>query len=193
MECTWIIRGRGWSRSATIQPISVLLIRFSADAWGPLPAVTEEPDGPLTLWLRTAVFLPTGKSIAGAGPHGIAQVDLHELHCVPPLNASGKHEFPWAQFPALAAKAVAWIEEKAKELDGHTLLLGTAMPQEVGLGLGIHAGQVARRSVWPAQLWPVVFDWGKHDLVVPNLQLGTAAVDPSARQFRRGDSHPGKA
>jgi hypothetical protein len=178
LEATRMARG-GWFRPAAVRPISVLLIRFSAEQWGPLPPVTQQPDGPLTLGLRTAVHLPTGKSIAGKGPHGVAQVELHELRCVPPRHASGKHEFPWDQFPALAAKAAAWIEEKTKELDGHTLLLGTALPQEVGLGLGILAGRVSRRSVWPARLWPIVFDPGKRDLVVPNLQLGSVAVDPA--------------
>jgi hypothetical protein len=107
------------------------------------------------------------------------EVRLHELRCVPPLTASGERRFPWDQYPALAAEAAAWIHRKAKELGGDTLLLGTAMPQEVGLGLGIHAGQVSRRSSWPTRLWPIVFDPGKRDLVVPDLQLGALAVDPA--------------
>lgn len=171
LEYSWIARRGGWVRHRAVAgQISVLLIRFSAEEWGPLPAVTEQPDGPLALHLRTAVSLPTG---------GSSQVGLHELRCVPPLDASGRRQFPWDQFPALVAEAAAWIERKANELDGHTLLLGTAMPQEAGLGLGILAGQVSRHSRWPARLWPIILDPGKRDLAVPNLQLGSAAVDPA--------------
>jgi hypothetical protein len=172
LEYSWIAQRRGWTRRRAVAgEISVLLIRFSASGWGPLPPVGEQPPGePLTLRLRTAVRLPA----VGSSP-----VAIHELRCVPPLTASGERQFPWDQFPALAAKAAAWIEDKAQELDGHTLVLGTLVPQEVGLGLGIHAGQVSRRVSWPALLWPVVLDPSKRDLVVPNLQLGSAAVDPA--------------
>lgn len=178
LEHAWIARQRGWTRRrAAPGQISVLLVRFSASDWGPLPPVAEQPpDEPLTLTLRTAVSLPD----VGSSP-----VAIHELRCVPPLTASGDRQFPWDRFPALAAKAAAWIEEKAKELDGHTLLLGTLMPQEVGLGIGIHAGQVSRRSGWPARLWPIVLDPRKGDLAIPDLQLGSAAVDP-ARSDDRG-------
>jgi hypothetical protein len=186
LEYSWIPRRRGWYGSHP--PISVLLIRFSAEEWGPLPPVAEQPDGPLTVRLRIAVPLsplPRGaRTEAGNSPRALpkvteVQTTLHELRCVPPLNASGERRFPWDQYPALAAEAAAWIQRKARELDGDTLLLGAAMPQEVGLGLGIHAGQVSRRSRWPTRLWPIVFDPGKRDLVAPNLQLGALAVDPA--------------
>ena len=186
LECSWIPRRQGWYGS--LPPISVLLIRFSAEEWGPLPPVAEQPDGPLTLLLRIAVPLPPVPQGAltetGDSPQVLPQVTemevrLHELRCVPPLTASGERRFPWDQYPALAAEAAAWVQRKAKELEGDTLLLGSAMPQEVGLGLGLQAGQVSRRSSWPTRLWPIVFDPGKRDLVVPNLQLGTLAVDPA--------------
>lgn len=171
LDCTGIPREGGPARHrGAAGQISVLLVRFSASDWGPLPPVAEQPpDGPLTLHLRTAVSLPAVDSA----------IDLHELRCVPPLTASGERQFPWEQFPALVAKAAGWIEDKAKELDGHTLLLGTLMPQEAGLGLGILAGQVSRRSRWPARLWPIVKDPGKGDLAVPGVQLGSVAVDPA--------------
>lgn len=179
LEDTRIAPQRGTVSRGAVRPVAVLLLRFSAEEWGPLPPVTEEPEGPLTLRLRTAVHLPVGGPGPGRGPDGKPQVDIYELRCVPPLNTVDQPEFPWDQFPALAAKAAAWIEAKAKELGDHTLLLGTAMPQEVSLGLGIHAGQVSRRSAWPAELWPIVFNPGTRGLVAPNLQLGTVAVDPA--------------
>lgn len=161
-------RGGGTRRGTDGRKVSVLLLRFSAAEWGPLPAVTEPaPHNPLALALSFAVsVLPPGSSPA----------EVHELRCVPPDTPSGA-QFPWEQFPALAAEASAWIERKTKKLDGHTLLLGTLLPQEVGLGLGILAGQESRRASWPDHLWPILRD-PRGGLVVPNLNLGKAALDP---------------
>ncbi len=145
--------------------ISVLLIRFSSRDWGPLPEVAASPPGGrLALHLYDAV----GLAVAGA-----SQTEVHELRCVPPGQV-----FPWRDFPALAAAAAAWIERKATELAGRTLLLATLMPQEVGLGLGILAGQESRRAGWPVRLWPVVFEPSRREHVIPNLDLGSAAIDP---------------
>lgn len=163
--------GRASRRTTTAGPISVLLIRFSAAAWGPLPAVAEAaPADPLTLRLRIA---------AGDLAQGTFPADIHELRCIP-STAPFVAQFPWPSFPALAARASAWIEGKAKELDGHTLLLGTLVPQEVGLGLGILAGHEYHRPSWPDRLWPIVRDARDGGLVVPHLNLGQAALAPSA-------------
>ena len=136
-----------------------------------MPAVTEAaPRDPLTLRLRFA---------AGDLTQGTFPADIHELRCIPPTAASVA-QFPWPSFPALAAKASAWIARKAKELDGHTLLLGTLVPQEVGLGLGILAGHEFNRASWPDHLWPIVRDARYGVLVVPHLDLGEAALAPSA-------------
>jgi hypothetical protein len=163
-------RGGGTRRSANGRKVSVLLLRFSASAWGPLPAATEQaPQDPLTLGLSFAISVL---------PPGSWPAEVHELRCVPPDAPFGA-QFPWQHFPALAAEAFVWIERKAKELDGHTLLLGTLLPQEVGLGLGILAGQESRRASWPDHLWPIVRDPRDGALVVPNLNLGKAALDPA--------------
>lgn len=171
-EFTWetelTISRHGRSRTRTGGGgVSVLLVRFSRFDWGPLPGVTTVPpvEGPLGLRLYDA---------AGVIPADASRADLHELRCLPPES-----QFQWRDFPALAAEAASWIERKAKELSGHTLLLGTLMPQEVGLGLGVLAGQEARRAGWPAHLWPMVLEPGKRELVIPHLDLGSAAVDPA--------------
>ncbi|MGH3289273.1 MAG: hypothetical protein ACRDPD_32120, partial [Streptosporangiaceae bacterium] len=158
---------RGRSRAgAEDAGVSVLLVRFGGQEWGPLPAVTVPlpDDHRLDLHLHDA---------AGVAPAGVSRVDLHELRCVPPGAL-----FPWQDFPALAAAAAAWIEQKTKELPGRTILLGTIMPPEVGLGLGILAGQESRRSAWPRHLWPIIREPAKGELVVPHLDLGAASVDP---------------
>lgn len=155
-------------RSTNGRKISILVLRFSASAWGPLPPVTEAmPLDPVALRLSFA---------ANALPPGSSPGEIHELRCVPPGGPSGA-QFPWQQFPALAAEASAWIERKAKELDGHILLLGTLLPQEVSLGLGILAGQEPRRASWPDYIWPVVRNPRDGGLVVPNLNLGKAALE----------------
>jgi hypothetical protein len=150
--------------------VSVLLLRFSASEWGPLPAVAEAaPRDQVALNLNCA---------ASVLPPGSSSAEIHELRCVPPNGPSGA-QFPWQQFPALAAGACSWIERKAKELDGHTLLLGTLLPQEVGLGLGVLAGQESRRACWPDRLWPIIRDPRDGGRVVPNLNLGKTALDPA--------------
>jgi hypothetical protein len=172
LDVSWLTaRHGGTARRGTEESnASVLLLRFSASAWGPLPQVADlPPEGTVTLRLRSA---------AGLLPHGSSAAEIHELRCVPPPSPSGA-QFPWHQFPALAAEAAAWIERKAKELDGHTLLLGTLLPQEAGLGLGILAAQESRRAAWPAHLRPIISEPASRELVIPGLDLGTAALDPS--------------
>jgi len=150
--------------------VSVLLVRFSSSAWGPVPLVAAAASqDPLALRLSCAVSVLS---------QGSLPVEIHELRCVPPDGPSGD-QFPWQQFPALAAEACAWIERKAKELDGHTLLLGTLVPQEIGLGLGILAGQESRSASWPDHLWPIVQNQRDGSLVIPSLDLGKAAIDPA--------------
>jgi hypothetical protein len=86
--------------------------------------------------------------------------------------------FPWHAIPSLVAASADWIERKSAELAGHTLLLGTTMPPEAALGLGIVAGQ-AKSTRWPENLWPLVYWRDKDSLVVPDLNLGRAALrDP---------------
>jgi hypothetical protein len=166
VELTLSRRGRVRASGAN-GDVSVLLVRFSSRDWGPLPEVTGSvPGDRLPLHLYDA---------AGVAAAGASQADVHELRCVPPGP-----EFPWQDFPALAAEAAGWIERKTRELAGRTLLLGTVMPQEVGLGMGILAGQEVRRASWPAHLWPIVYQQATREFTVPYLDLGSAAVDPAA-------------
>jgi hypothetical protein len=164
-------RGRVRTAGARGQ-VSVLLVRFSRQAWGPLPEVAAAV--PAT---RLDLHLYDAAGVASTEP---LQADLHELRCVPQES-----QFQWQAFPALAAEAAAWVERKTKELVGHTLLLATVMPQEVGLGLGILAGQETRRASWPEHLWPIVYDQATHEFTVPHLDLGSAAVDPAPAARRR--------
>lgn len=148
--------------------VIVLLVRFNSGKWGPLPSVDASlPKGqPLSLKLHDA---------AGLLPVGVSQAEVHELRCVPPTDGFG-----WETFPALAAAAVAWISEKYGEFADSTLLLGTALPQEIGLGMGILVGQETHRANWPEHLYPVAYDWTADAMVIPKLELGTAAVNGGA-------------
>jgi hypothetical protein len=167
-EAGLTVSRRGRARAAADgAEISVLLVRFGHQQWGPLPGVTA----PLPEDHRLGLHL---YDAAGVIPALVTHVDLHELRCVPPGA-----QFPWQDFPALAAEAAAWIERKTKELPGRTLLLGTVMPQEAGLGLGILAGQESRRTAWPRHLWPIVREPARGELVVPHLDLGAASIDPA--------------
>jgi hypothetical protein len=145
---------------------SLLLIRFSAREWGPLPPVAEEI--PETLAMRVRDYV-------GAVPAGTSRVSLHELRCVP-----GGDLFAWEDYPALVLEAVAFVEKKAKKLAGHTLLMGTLMPQEIGLGMGILAGQEAHRASWPAHLRPLAYDRSADVMVTPGLELGTVGIAEGA-------------
>lgn len=144
--------------------ISVLLARLSRDPWGALAGMDAEPnpDG-LELVLHNAAGLDLGRG---------ARIEIHELRIVPP---DGGKQFPWPSFPALVAEVSTWLRRKAAELQGHTLLLGAVMPAEVAAGLGVDAGQVDR-SGWPEHLWPIVFQPTTKALVVPQLDLGAAAL-----------------
>ena len=87
-------------------------------------------------------------------------------------------QFPWPAVPSLVAASAEFIERKASELPGHTLLLGTTMPPEAALGLGILAGQVSRTG-WPETMWPLLYRASARPLVVPRLNLGVGTLrDP---------------
>jgi hypothetical protein len=145
------VTGRRSPRARQTGGTSLLLLRFGRQDWTPPEHIIDRADLGLT---------------------GTLDVQLHELRCVPP---PGETLFPWEDYPALAIAAADWIERKAAELTGHTLLLGAIMPQEVGLGLGICAGQ-ARREHWPEHLWPLIYQNRTDPYVVPRLDLGTARL-----------------
>lgn len=166
-ELTLSRRGRGGRPAGSPADVSVLLVRYSRQPWGspaPLPGSDAvSGDEPVSLHLHDA---------AGLTGAGTARTDVHELRCLPAGD-----QFAWAEFPALAAEAVSWVQRKAKELGARTFLLATVMPNEVALGLGILGGQESRRATWPSHLWPVVYQPGTRELVIPHLDLGTASLD----------------
>ena len=91
---------------------------------------------------------------------------IQEWRCV---QAGGAH--PWSDFEALAHGAVRWISRQPRRQDDELLLLGTAMPQEIGLGIGAHVHGLDQES-WPDHLYPLVWDGDARRFVIPRLDLG---------------------
>jgi hypothetical protein len=156
--------------TAAADRVSVLLLRLGRERWGPLPDVHAKPRPAPAFQLKV-------HDAAGLLPGETMDVTIHELRCLPPQNG----QFPWEAVPSLVAASADWIEHKAHELAGDTLLLGTTMLPETALGLGITAGQV-QRTGWPENLWPLVYHRDTDALVIPRLNLGTAALrDPDGK------------
>jgi hypothetical protein len=130
----------------------------------PVPDVAKEP-AEVREALRVHDYARTGLT-------GTSEIAVHELRCIPP---AGETVFAWEDFPALAVTCTDWIERKAAELDGHVLLLGANMPNEVALGLGICAGQL-KREHWPQHLWPLMYQAETNSFVIPRLDLGVASL-----------------
>jgi hypothetical protein len=144
--------------------VSVLLLRLGYQKWGPLPEVGTASE------LAQALHLEISDA-AGVTPSRSSRITIHELRCLPTPGG----QFPWHAIPSLVAVATDWIERKSVELAGHTLLLGATMPPETALGLGITIGHV-QRTRWPENIWPLVHHAATDSLVVPHLNLGTAAL-----------------
>jgi len=144
----------------------ILLVRLGRQSWGPVPDVPAEPDpgAPLTLVLEDA---------AGLGRVGTFGTEIRELRIVPPDGCS---LFPWPAYPSLVAEVSEWIRRRAAELDGHPLMIGTILPPEVALGVGIDAGRLTGEA-WPTHLWPIISNPTTNALVVPRLNLGAAALN----------------
>lgn len=154
--------------------VSVLLLRMGHQAWGPLPEIGAKRVRPVELQVDDA---------AGVCPDQLSQITIYEWRCLPPPGEL----FPWAAIPSLVVAAANWIERQAADLAGHTVLLGTTMPPEAALGLGIVAGQI-QRTRWPENMWPLIYQQGRSSLavpsgqqdpgslVVPRLNLGRAAL-----------------
>lgn len=152
------------------EPPVILLVRLGAKSWGPVPGVPARPDPNtrLTLALRDAADLGLCKA---------CETDVHEFRVEPP---AGGELFPWAAYPALVAQVAAWIRKRAAKAVGRTVLIGTIVPPEVALGLGISVGQVSA-AAWPTHLWPMVFERASGEFVIPYLNLGTAVCPPSIK------------
>jgi hypothetical protein len=157
--------GRGSSAKAD-QPVSILLVRFGWGRWGPLPHVGGATGGAKRqpLILHDPAGIVPGRTSA--------QARIYEWRCTP---AGGAPVFGWDQYPFLAESAVTWIQEKAKELAGHALLLGAVLPNEVALEMGISAGRESCAD-WPAHLWPVIYRKPADTLVVPRINLGASSL-----------------
>lgn len=171
-EFTWPAKLKSTRQGADAHPkgrvhVSVLLIRLGHQKWGPLPDVHEKPGPAQTINLEI-------DDAAGVTPNRSSHVIIHELRW--PLPSGG--QFSWQAIPSLVATSADWIESKSAELAGHIVLLGTTMLPETALGLGITAGHV-HRTRWPENIWPIVYRTATRSLVVPRLNLGTAALrDP---------------
>jgi hypothetical protein len=145
--------------------VRILLIRTTGETWERLEA--DDATGPVTLRIANR----SGHSWGGGGP-----AELHEWRRL----ALPSRFHPWASYPHLADEIVGWIAQTA---DPDALnLVGMLVPQEVGLGIGIH---IARRDQnrWPGALWPIVKPSQHHELVVPGLDLGWASLH---RQYLDG-------
>jgi len=168
VELTVARHARDLRSVCDLADLSILLVRYNRHPWGS-PALLSGGDAtpgldPLSIHLKDAV---------GLARPGTVRTEIHEFRCVPPNGET----FDWPDFPGLTANAVDWIELKTKELGDRTYLMAAAMANEIALGIGIVAGQESRRASWPTHLWPVVFQPGTRDLIIPNLDLGTASLD----------------
>jgi hypothetical protein len=167
-EFTWLAKLTSTSLASALSeaanPVGVLLLRLGQQSWGPLRDLSAQPKRSRQVELEIV-------DATGLVPSGSSEVSIHEFRYMPP--AGGR--FPWSVFPSLVSACTDWIERKAADLEGHTLLLAGIMPQETALGLGIAAGQ-PRRTGWPTNIWPIVYAGSGDNLVIPRLNLGTAAL-----------------
>ena len=145
--------------------VGVLLLRLGRQQWGPLPVADTESQPAHEFQLQI-------DDAAGVTPSRSSHITIHELECVPPPG----EQFHWRAVPSLVTASADWIERKSAELAGHTLLLGATMLPETALGLGITAGHPQRRTRWPENMWPLVYQTAADALVVPRLNLGQAAL-----------------
>lgn len=153
----------------------ILLLRFTAQKWGTLEYAVPGLDGPpppvaqVTNW-ADASFIS-----------GCVEVREYRLEHPAPSTAGMPAVIPWSAFPAVVRAAVDWIVMQAADCPGRTLFLGTVMPQEVGVGIGIR-GPGRRTSEWPESLWPMIWPVGhptiRNRFVIPNLNLGCRLVEP---------------
>jgi hypothetical protein len=148
----------------------VLLVRLGRQSWGPIPALTAADQKPNGAEADRSMSLVL-EDAAGLRTNGTSAAEIHELRCEPP---AGSTWFPWPAVPSVATEVSAWIRRKRGELTGRPVVLGAVMPPEIALGLGILAGQDSP-SGWPIHLWPIVYQRSTDALVVPRLDLGTAA------------------
>lgn len=116
-------------------------------------ALLDKDPAPATAGQARCQPRPTLRRVEAPGPVAVtlndlarvipvketASTHLHELRCVPLRD-----QFAWETSPYLVNEAVAWIMKKAAELRSHTLLLATAMSNDVAIGIPRHGCRLAR-------------------------------------------------
>ena len=152
--------------------ITVLLIRLTSHPWGLL---TSEPgrDGQLG---QDGIKVEVDDA-EGIGIDGTFCLEIREWRCLPSVpGAKGAHS--WSDFEGIAEEVTSWIAAEASAQPDCPVLLGTMMPQEIGLGIGIH---IHRRDAqeWPSHLFALV--WNGHCFVLPHLDLGWESLRTARR------------
>lgn len=144
--------------------VTILLLRFTNARWGPFPSLGGDPAAPA----------PTAPSLIiddaqGLGIDGTAELSIHEWRC-PPVDADAQGTHRWSHFEELTEQAVEWLAQHVPGPVGEVVLLGSTMPQEIGLGLGVLLHRLDAHR-WPAHVYPLVWKQGD-EFVVPQLDLG---------------------
>jgi hypothetical protein len=192
-----IIRRPGAPRGPRPTRVRILLLRLTTASWGPLAGLV----GSIPRSLAPYPLAQPGTAAAeaalsfslvvvdalGTGITGTADCVIREWQCVPP---EGGHR--WEDFEALAAGAIGWISAQVPRQDDELLLLGSTMPQEIGLGLGVHVRRLEREA-WPDHLYPLVWDGDAGGFVIPRLDLGWESLrrrdpgrSPASARRRQG-------
>jgi hypothetical protein len=166
---TVTVTPRGAPSAAHSHPVIVLLLRMTDQSWGPLRPPSAHgapvPGAP-------PVDVPVD-DVPGIGVSGPLPAKIIEWRCAPP---AGVDRHRWDDYETLAQAATNWIGQQAGALPGHILLLGSTMPPEVGVGIGMHLAR-AEALGWPDQLWPLVWSQ-QRNFVIPNLDLGWVSTHP---------------
>jgi hypothetical protein len=163
--------------------VRILLLRLTVASWGPLAALAGPVPQAVTVGTPSSAMSPDAASAGSSRPFTLTAVDaegtgitkavdcvVREWRCPPPeWRAGGTHR--WSDFEALAQGAVSWLSAQALRPADELLLLGSTMPQEIGLGIGIHVHRLAQES-WPDHMYPLVWDGDARRFVIPHLDLG---------------------
>lgn len=151
-----------------LQTITVLVIRLTDRSWGPLSTLRRVgPPGP------TPAISLMAEDAEGIGITGTMECVIREWQCLPDDKlAHGAHR--WSDFEALAQAVTDWIAGQSAR-GGGLMLLGAVMPQEIGLGFGIHIHRLSEAQ-WPRHLYPLVWDGGQSSFVIPHLDLGWTSL-----------------
>ena len=136
------------------EEVRVLLIRATRQDWeGLTPDTGSDP-------VNLTISNGSGQSWGLGGP-----AQFHEGRWL--VDPGQKHD--WVTYPELVSDIADWIAATAHPTGLN--FIGMLVPQEFGLGLGIHVAQ-RQQNQWPAHLWPIIKPARDIRLVVPGLDLG---------------------